>query len=109
MSNISPPCITREQCAQAMKMEHCGFSTQHIAESFNVKRNALVLTLGYAKEYGFVYFSYSGKLIDHLDTIRALGAKRYSYGVYDAFVKHTGLTMNRATFSAALAKIRPYL
>jgi hypothetical protein len=109
MSNISPPCLTIEQCAQAMKMEEAGFSLKAIAESFNVKRNSLVLTLGYAKEYGFAYFAYHGQLIDHLGTLRALGAKRYSYGVYDAFVNHTGLSMNRAVFSAALAKIRPYL
>jgi len=106
---IAIPCLTIEQCAQAMKMEHIGFSTQHIAEAFKVSRNQLVLTLYYAREFGFAYFAYQGALLDHLDTLRALGGKRWGFGIYDKFIEHTGHNITREAFTAVLGKIRPFL
>lgn len=90
-------------------MEAAGFTSGVIAKSFNVSRENLILTMQYAKEYGFVYFSYQGVLIDHMDTLRAIGAKRYSFGVYEKFKSLTGIDMPNHVFSRLLGRVRPYL
>lgn len=110
MKKYLTPCLTRKECAQALKMEHLGFSAEAIAKEFGVSRNSLIITMHNAKEFGFVYFAYQGILLDHMQTLRALGAKRYSYGVYSLFIQHVGATIiSRYGFSRALGAIRPFL
>ena len=108
-TRFPPPCITRNQCAEAMKMENLGYSMTAIANIFGVSRTRLIITLHNAKEFGFVYFAYHGSLLDHLDTLRALGAKRYSHGIRKRFIEHVGFNITQKAFYDAIAKIRPYL
>lgn len=109
ISKIRPPCLTVEQCAEALKMETLGYNSAVIAKSFNVNREHLIITMQYAKEYGFIYFKYQGPLIDHVETLRALGAKRYSYGIREKFCALTGLNVRPSAFTTAIVKLRPHL
>ena len=109
LTQLRKPCLTIDQCAEALKMEALGHTSGNIAASFGVPREHLIVTMQYAKEYGFIYFSYHGPLIDHLQTLRSIGAKRKSFGIREKFSALTGLDVAPSTFGVMLSNVRPYL
>ena len=109
LAQLREPCLTIDQCAEALKMEALGHTSGAIANSFGVLREHLIITMQHAKEYGFIYFQYHGPLIDHMQTLRAIGAKRRSHGIREKFCALTGLKIAPSVFSVMLNRVRPYL
>lgn len=109
MQQLRKPCLTIDQCAEALKMEALGYTSGVIASSFGVLREHLIITMQHAKEYGFLYFSYHGALIDHVPTLRALGAKHRRHDLYEKFTTLTGLKIDRRIFFRMIQQVRPHL
>ena len=109
MKQLRAPCLTIDQCAEALKMEALGYTSGVIADSFGVLREHLIVTMQYAKEYGFLYFQYHGPFIDHMQTLRAIGAKQRSHGIREKFCALTGLKIAPNVFGSLLNQVRPHL
>lgn len=103
------PALTIEQAHDAMNMESLGMSAIYIADQFNITQAQLIVTLYWAKRYGFVYFAYCGELLEYIDLLSALGAKLYGVGVYKQFIDRTGSNMSKGNFSRSLNLVKPYL